>query len=489
MLLVHPLSELLRLLPVLVLSVVVGSQSGNHLWGLVAVVVLVGIGIARYFTTTYRIGPVHVQLRRGVFSKRELSIPRNRIRSVDVRATVLHRLLGLSVLTIGTGRRADDTDDNATFELNALANDLVAPLRSALLAREPAPRADGDAPPAADGEAPVAAPPQGVEIGHWRPSWVRFAPFSVAGIVTVAAIVGLVFQYGVGEQLVRLSDLGDRAATLARAGIAISVVLAVVALLVVSSVLACVLYLVRFGNLRVVDDGRTIEVSHGLLETRQTTLDRRRLRGATLQLPLLLRAVGGAALSAIMTGVSAEKRQSSMLLPQSPRREAQRVMVDVIGDDRQVAAVLTPHGPRAARRRFTRALAPGLLVLVGGAGWGLFVSAPPWWVWTVAAVLVVGGALLAWDRYRGLGHAVLPGWLVTQHGSLDRRRHSLEAAGIIGWTVRQTFFQRRLGLATIVAATPAGTGHYEVIDIPVADAWALVDAVTPGAGDVWATRP
>ncbi|KLL93966.1 hypothetical protein NJ76_31735 [Rhodococcus sp. IITR03] len=59
---------------------------------------------------------------------------------------------------------------------------------------------------------------------------------------------------------------------------------------------------------------------------------------------------------------------------------------------------------------------------------------------------------------------------------------------MIGWTVRQTFFQRRAGLATVVAATPAGAGRYEVIDIPVDEAWALVQEVTPGMGEAWIDR-
>ena len=77
---------------------------------------------------------------------------------------------------------------------------------------------------------------------------------------------------------------------------------------------------------------------------------------------------------------------------------------------------------------------------------------------------------LAYDRYNGLGHAVLPGWLITRSGSLDRKRHSLEADGVIGWTVRETFFQRRAGVATVIAATPAGTGGYDVIDLPAENA-------------------
>ena len=48
------------------------------------------------------------------------------------------------------------------------------------------------------------------------------------------------------------------------------------------------------------------------------------------------------------------------------------------------------------------------------------------------------------------------GWLVARAGSLERRRDCIAAAGIIGWTVRQTFFQRRAGVATLIAATAAG---------------------------------
>ncbi|OOL26569.1 hypothetical protein GQ85_44230 [Rhodococcus rhodochrous] len=88
----------------------------------------------------------------------------------------------------------------------------------------------------------------------------------------------------------------------------------------------------------------------------------------------------------------------------------------------------------------------------------------------------------------GAGTQDATAWLITRGGSLDRRRVSLEADGIIGWTVRQTFFQRRAGVATVVAATPAGTGRYAVVDLPAEQAWALVEAVTPGAGDGWVRR-
>ncbi|MDN2499122.1 hypothetical protein FHY52_20920 [Nocardia nova] len=69
----------------------------------------------------------------------------------------------------------------------------------------------------------------------------------------------------------------------------------------------------------------------------------------------------------------------------------------------------------------------------------------PLWAWILLAVVALFAATLAHDRYRGLGHAVIPSdgarpvWLITRRGSLDRDRDCLEAPGVIGWTLRQTF--------------------------------------------------
>ncbi|NIL74238.1 hypothetical protein RhoFasB10_00318 [Rhodococcus sp. B10] len=475
MLLVHPVNEGVKVLPVLLVSFVVGSQSGNHLWGLIILAIVVVYAILRWFTTSYRIGPVHVQLRTGVFQKKVLSVPRSRIRSVDIEANLLHRVLGLSILRIGTGQQAGKGEK---FELDALDANVVPALREELLHRVT--RA---------GIGPGGPPVVETEIAHWQTSWVRFAPFSFTGVVTIAAAIGVLFQYGLGQRLAESSVISDSIDSAERLGIVVVVLVGLALLLVVASVFACVRYLITYGNLTVTDDGTRMHVNHGLLKTRSTTLDRKRLRGTSLSEPLLLRSVNGARLDAIMTGVSAEKKESSLLLPQAPVDEALRMMTVVLGEaglTSDAQKPLTPHGPVARRRRYTRAVGP-VVVAAAALGVAEALGAPiPPLAWVAAVVLLVGAVFVAWDRYRGLGHALLPGWLITRHGSLDRRRHSLEAAGIIGWTVRQTFFQRRAGVATIVAATPAGVGHYEVLDVPADQAWSIVESVTPGAGDIWA---
>jgi putative membrane protein len=137
------------------------------------------------------------------------------------------------------------------------------------------------------------------------------------------------------------------------------------------------------------------------------------------------------------------------------------------------------HGPAARRRRYLRALfGTGLVpvvltVLAVFEGW-------PAWLAVLGLLAPLGGALLARDRYDGLGHALTGRHLVVRSGSLQGRRDVLQRTGIIGWNITQTWFQRRAGLVTLTATTAAGKQAYRAFDIPEDTAVALADEAVPG---------
>ena len=478
MLLVHPVHEVLRQIPLLVGSIVLGSATGNPMWTLLALGLTVGFGLARWFTTTYRIEPDEVQLRAGVLQRKVLSVPRNRIRSVETDARLLHRLLGLTVLRVSTGK---ETRRSAEFELDAVQADQVPRLRAILLADSLAP---------ADGTADEPAPPRRV-LARWEPSWLRYSPLSFTGLAMILAAAGLAYQAGVFVALrkSRVAQSGLDAAQ--HFGIAASAAVVAVVVLVASVVLSVLRSLVTYGNLVLRrdagQDGGVLHLQHGLLRVREHTFDMRRLRGGTLRQPLLVRLFGGARLDAVMTGVDGAG-EASLLLPPCPVSTAEAVLTELIGRPDVVTGLLRSHGRVATRRRWIRALA--LPVMLGVA---LLVAAPfvpvPTWVWPVWAVVTVCCALLAADRARSLGHRVDDGWLVARAGSLERRRNCIAAAGIIGWTVRQTLFQRRAGVATLIAATAAGVKRYEVIDVPAESAWSIAATASPWVADKhWAVE-
>lgn len=465
MLLVHPVHEVLRQIPVIIGTVVLGSATGNPMYAVAVLVVTVGIGLARWFTTSYRIGPGEVQLRKGIVQRKVLSMPRNRIRSVSTDARLLHRLLDLTVVRVSTGQEAMG---DSVFALDAVAAAEAPRLRAMLLAGSLAVDEHQGATP-------------GSVLARWHPSWLRYSPLSFTGLAMIAAAVGIAYQVGAAAAL-RDSRIEQSGAAIAdRFGVAAAIAAGAVVVLVASVVLSVAQSLLSYANLDLRRDADVLHLKHGLLRVREHTFDMRRLRGGTLREPLLVRLFGGARLDAVMTGVGGAG-EASMLLPPCPRSTAQTVLADLIARPDAVTGTLRRHGPAATRRRWTRALAcPAILAVV------LVVVPVPVWVWVAWAALTVCCALLALDRSRSLGHLVSDGWLVARTGSLQRRRDCIAAPGIIGWTVRQTFMQRRAGVATLIAATAAGVKHYQVIDIPAGLAWTIVGEASPWVADTrWA---
>lgn len=467
MLLVHPVHEVLRQIPVIAGSLVFGSATGNHTVALLVIGLTVAFGLARWFTTAYRIGDAEVQLRTGVLQRKVLSVPRNRIRSVSTEARLLHRLLGLTVLRVSTGQEA--TGDTV-FALDAVPTEEVGRLRAVLLAESLAP-------------APTSQP--GRVLARWSPSWLRYSPLSLTGLAMIAAAIGVLYEIG-AEAALRGSPVAESGAAAAeRFGAAVVAAVAVAVVLVASVVLSVLQSLVSYANLELRRDFDVLHLRYGLIRVREHTFDMRRLRGGTLREPLLVRLFGGARLDAVMTGVGGQG-EASLLLPPCPRATAQAVLADLIARRDAVDGPLRGHGPAATRRRYTRALIVPAVAAVALAVASVAGTVPVW-AWVLWVVVTVCCALLGADRARSLGHRVGDGWLVARTGSLQRRRDCVEASGIIGWTVRQTFFQRRAGVATLVAATAAGVKRYQVLDVPADLAWTIAAETTPWlAGTRWA---
>ena len=480
MLLIHPVQEIPRALPALLAVFVAGSGSGRALlWTAAALVITLGFAFSRWFTTRYRVTDDRVEVGSGLFQRRVRAVSRDRIRTVDVTARAMHRLLGLARVDVGTGS-SDREGDGGGQPVEA------AGLRHELLHRRAAavtPAAAGDA-PAPAGEAVPAEPPE-VELARLDPTWVRYAPFTLSGVVSVGVVLGFVLN-AANEAGFDLEDWGPArhlADDLGHAPVVLVAVALTALALVVIVIASTVGYALAFWDFRLTrHPGGTLHVTRGLITTRATTIEERRLHGAEISEPLLLRAVAGARLIAIATGLRVGRgaeRGGSLLVPPAARADVERVAGDVLGATEPITVALVAHGPQARRRRYTRALGAWALLVVALAVADWAIDAPAWLPVAGLALLPVAAALAA-DRYRSLGHAIAGRGLVVRRGSLVRRRCMIAAEGIIGWNVERSFFQRRAGLATLVATTAAGDQHYDVQDVELAEALRLADELVPG---------
>lgn len=481
MLLVDPLGMLTRLLPLFLISLWLGSNRSNY-WFETAVISLVILsGVLRWLSTSYQIGRTHIILKKGFFSRKVVTVARKRIRSVDTESDLFHRVMRVSIVEVGTGRSDSGKSDAERFRLDAIDTTLVEPLRDELLAHRRAldPTLDAD-------EEEQWGSKFGEDIARWRITWARFAPFSFIGFGVLFSLWILTWQMGdMHDRIMHLALVEGTVDWLDSLGQPWAFVGKAIAVWMVAGVLAVITYAIRYGKYALTERGQLLYVQNGILRRKHQALDKARLRGVELRLPVYLRMLGGGRLEPIMTGTK-KGATASTLLPQAPLKDVRRVAVRILGDETPVRARLRRHPWKAARRRITRGLIPfwivaGLIVLVridSGP------SADIWVYWGIPATLVFF-LLLSVDRIRMLGHALLPDMLVTSHGSWSAKRSVIEADGIIAWSVSQSVFQRTAGVASVAAATPAGNGVYSVMDIDADEAWTLAESLTPGITDVW----
>ncbi len=458
-----------------------GISSGDRgmpWWALPFVVLgAVAFGALPWLTTFYRTTDTQFQIRSGLLNKKTKTAPLDRVRSVDLEASLLHRVVGLTKVQIGTGV----DDDRIT--LDSLTASDADGLRAFLLSRRAA-AAPAPAPTDEVGTAPAAVreeePARVLAEIDW--AWLRFAPFSLARLVVLAAAVGALSQFG--DQL-PIADTVESAWTWVHQ---FALTLVVAALFVgglTSWVLLAVTgYVVQWWNMRLTREAGSLHLTAGLFTTRSITVEEQRVRGVELTEPVLLRLVGGAELSTLATGVGSGG--VTAILPPCPRAVAGSVGADVLETGTPMSVRLTGHGPAARRRSWLRQLWGALLVTAISVAATIWLDVLPGWVPAVVAVVSIAfAALVGESAYRHLGHASTSDHIVVGSGDLTRVRTVLEHDGIIGWVVHQSWFQRRLALATLIATTAAGAEKVVARDIPLDAAIRLADVSTPGVLTPW----
>ncbi len=441
------------------------------LWLLPAAALLVAGGSVvdhvRWRRTRYRVTAERVEVRTGVLVSKQRSLQRDRIRAVDITADPLLRIFGLVAVRIGTGEQSGSGEGSVVLRpVPATAGEA---LRRQLLDR-------AHPPAATDGVLAVL-----------DPAWIRYAPMSFLAPALGASAFGGALQvsewFGLRSGLIAWVGSFFRDVPI----VTTILVLAAVAL-VVGAIASLGLWVEMWWNYRLEREPGTLRVRRGMFTTRSISIEEARLRGVELVEPLGVRLAGAARLDAVATGMAAakaddEKADRRTLLPVAPLGTARRVAADVLREPEFPlgAAGLTGH-PVAARGRRLRwalgtvVLLEAVLVLLGL----LLTDVLLHIAWISALVLVPVAAVLAVDAYRSLGHGLGERYLVARSGTVRRATVALQCDGIIGWTFRQSVFQRRAGLVTVVATTAAGAGAYAVPDAGSDDGIALAATTVPG---------
>jgi uncharacterized membrane protein YdbT with pleckstrin-like domain len=338
-----------------------------------------------------------------------------------------------------------------------------------------------------------------------RRGWYLYGPLSGAFLLTPFAVAGSLigFLYNLGDDLGLVTErrLTSAADWLAHSPVLLLVSLAT--LVVLTPVVAVLAFAIFNWDFTLRRRGGSIEIERGLFTRRSVSLERRRIRGVELRDNPFERRARVARLHALVTGLG-DAATRGQLLPTSPWTVAAAAAGRVIAGPAAVPAStsgeaaagpgeaaagqgdgttgaagdsvsipLTRHPRAALQRRLARAVVPWLL----GAGLAAFLDQRP--AMYALLVLAVAGVPLGLDRYRQLGHGADGARLTVRSGSLMRRRVVVERNAVVGWQIKQSLFQRRVGLATLIVAVGAGDEGYPSIDMAEPDTAGFARRITP----------
>ncbi|MQA77446.1 MAG: PH domain-containing protein [Streptosporangiales bacterium] len=436
-------------------------------YGLAGGLLSIAYSLIRWATFRYALHDNRLDITSGLLARKSRSIPLDRIRGVDLTASPMHRLMRLVVVRVdaaagGTGRADEGVLDAVTAAEGAR-------LRRLLLARR-------SAAPAADAEAPEVAQVPGRDdqprtvLARVRRSWFLMSPLTGAYLFAPLALLGTIWGW-----VAQSDTIGQRQVQGAAAWLVADpwlVGFAALAFLVLGFPIASVAMTALLNwDFTVRGTPDALELERGLLTRRHVTLERRRLRGWELVEALPARMVRAGRLRALVTGIGAESHHSrAELLPVAPVERAYALAVTTVGARPET---LTAHPRAALRRRLFRAIVPWTVLAIAAFATG----APEAGVPLLALALL--GIPLGVDRYRSLGHAYDGELVSVRGGSWSRRTVVLQRRAVVGWQVRQTIFQRRQQVATLVVGVGAGSGGYAATDMDADSVATFAHEVTP----------
>lgn len=444
------------IVPLLVVLVVNRLSTWTLVGALAAAVYSIVISVVHWLRFTYRLDRTSLRITRGLIEQTTLMIPLDRVRGVDLTSTFLHRILGLTVVRIDSA--AHERGDDGV--LDAVTIQEAQRLRDEVLRRR------GREAAAAAAEA-GGAPPEPV-LARLDPRWILYAPLAGDSLVALVAVGGRLI--GEFSRDIRVSDnpVIRMLVSAAFHNLGLAVV-GLLLLVVVASIVTTIWFAVVNWDFTLRARDGSLVVERGLLTRRSASLERRRVRGWELVESPLERLAGVARLRAVVAG-RRRRADPAMLLPIGPRPFVLEVAARVVCP---FLAQLIPHPARGRNRRLVRAVVPWLVLAAA--------TVPTGVVWLPIACLALAALSvpLALDRYRALGHAWDGLRVSVREGSLRRRQFVVEQGGVVGWRIRQSWFQRRIDLVTLDVAVGAGRGAYAAVDVDAGDAVDFAGLITP----------
>ena len=465
----HPVSFLFALLghakQLLVpgLIVLLGARSGGEGWEVWAMVLIVPYAIAaigRTLSYRYRFDPSELVIRTGFVFRNERHIPYTRIQNIDSVQNVLHRLFGVTTVSIETGGASESEATLSVVSLEAF--------------RELRARVFEDRGPTAT--AIVEAPPETVLLDlSWR-DVALCGLIQGRGLVVLGTIFGLLWEVGMID---RLADplFGEKTTGrgvltqlllaffgqgLPPARTMLVTIAAFGLFLVVVRLFSVTWALVTLYGFRVRRVGEDLQVEFGLLTRVAATVPVRRIQAVTVQQGPLHRLLERASIRVDTAGGEGRESAQSQRHTIAPliRQTEIRAFVHAINPDADVDPQWNAVHPRGVRREFVGSTIVALFTTTAMA------AMLHWWAIPVLAAMLVWGWMHARGYVRSLGWALTESVVIFRSGWLWKATTVAPLAKIQVVSLLESPFDRRHRMARVLVDTAGADSESHPVRIP-----------------------
>lgn len=482
-------SDALGLARQLILPAIVGGAwSGGDVFETlqwIAVILAVpslGMAILRWLMFRFRVAGEELIIDSGVLARRRRVIPLARIQNIDLRQSLLQRLAGVAEIRMETASGGTETEASLAVLALAEARDLQQELmRRRGEARagtyDPAMAADEDADPTADSGASRRVLRLSVADLAIAGATSNEAGLIAAGLATGLQLLGDFGGFGLLDDWIDAA-VSPGASIGLMAGLIAGLVLTIAFIVAgwFASVVASVVRYHGFTLTRLDDD---IRREFGLLSRHHSTVPLERVQAVRIEETILRRPFGLVALKIETAGAGPAQSQrgnSEAFVPIARKHQVGQLLREVFPTARFENTTMKAVAPLSRRRTFTRLATP--IVLIAALTTYLLGSG-----WVALLALLVPAALYARANYRARGWARPEGFVLVRGGVFTRVSWVVPERKIQTLHLRDTPFQRRLGLRTLLVDTAAGGRIAKVVDLEVSTAEALLHDLAIDAED------
>lgn len=447
----------------LIFLVLGSGGGGDGLFEAAAVAVPLTIAVARFLSTRYAIDGDAVYLRQGVIQRKEQIMPRRNVQNVATRAQLIARMTNLVELQI--------SDASAEGDINLRLLSQAESDRIATMLRETSDQfgvemiegTDGVLRPAPPRDPIVATTSRDLvlaSIGHG---------LSVGSMVTTGLmLVGLLFMISV----VGFDFFTEN----------LFVLIGAVPLLLLTVPARIVLPVVRLAGFKLWADPDRLRSEAGMFTQQKTAARRERVQLVQIDRQAMLRKLGLERVRFATADLEGfDGAAVTYLSPGSELGTWPRLGEEALGVVELHEDQLHQVSPLTKRRVFVRFVVAAVLVFVAAvvaavlgyvAAAGIAVAG--------AAALVLFGDIYSRRRYARLGWVVADTQLFCRTGAFDETLKIIRKEKVQSLRVEQTWFQRRLNLASIHVGTAgsAALGSVDIPDMALEDALGLANHLT-----------